>query len=454
LVEKIAAIFPKSMYEAIKENCSVLRSMGGSFTHSLGKLEVISVLFIIVILVSGIGMLMVYYRKVSARLLSYVLIAVVGMQVLFYNEELVIGSRSTQYKTLDSYTEMVERLQVLDDDYYRIKDFGDKRKQSDGTTKLNETLMSNAPFLAGSNCFSVFSSVIEDYNFITYPLFWYNGNSTNSLKSLGRGKSFGDSFLGYKYFWVPYKSDDVEEADGLSYLKKVYEKDENGNDVLLKVGPSGDQFVLYENTMVFPNGYVLPRGDFKFPSPNDKDTANRQANQKALYDFLGGEPYEAVAFPNISQTRELSKKLWNTAAEVKVSAGEIRVQARAQADGECLFLSFVASRGYTVTVNGKRAELIDNDLHFLSVALEEGENEVVFTYSSPYVTYAAIGTCAGAVLLFAAAVVLKKTKFSQKFAPVISCAGVIVAVAVVGFFMVFPTGVFLGKLIELIKLVL
>jgi hypothetical protein len=61
--------------------------------------------------------------------------------------------------------------------------------------KTNETLMGNAPLVAGSNSFSVFSSVIDKYNFVTYPLFWYNGNSTNSLKSLGRGKSFADAFL-------------------------------------------------------------------------------------------------------------------------------------------------------------------------------------------------------------------------------------------------------------------
>ncbi len=456
LVAKITAAFPASWKSGIENICSTLRSMGGSFTHSLGKLEVISVLFIIVTVVTGVGCLLVYYKKVSVRLLSYVLIAVVSMQILFYNGQIVIGNRSTQFQTLDTYVKMVERLQEIDDDYYRIKDFGDNRTQSNGSTKLNETLMSNAPFIAGSNCFSVFSSVIEDYNFTTYPLFWYSGNSTNSLKSLGRGKSFADAFLGYKYFWVPYKSDDVEAADELSYLEKVYtgEKDANGNDILLKEGPSGNQFVLYKNTIVFPNGYVLPRGDFRFPNPNDKVAENRKANQKALYEFLGGTPYSGDGFPGVSQTRALSKILNDVAAEVVVEAGKITAKATAEKDGDCLFLSFVASRGYTVTVNGKKAKLVDNDLHFLSVALEEGENEVVFTYSSPYVKYAAVGTCACAILLFAAVVILKKTKWVQSLAPVISWAGVIVAGLVVAFFMIFPTGVFITKLIELIKLLL
>ena len=95
---------------------------------------------------------------------------------------------------------------------------------------------------------------------------------------------------------------------------------------------------------------------------------------------------DSSAYVTPATAKELSEYLWSRAAEVEVGAGKITAKTTAK-EGECLFLNFVASKGYTVTVNGKTAELVDNDLKFLCVALEEGENTVVFTYSSPYLRY-------------------------------------------------------------------
>ena len=467
LIEKIAAKFPASWKGLIEDACALLKNMDGSFTHSLGNMEIIIALFGVVLVIAGVGCALVYRKKVSLKLLSYVLIFVVGMQVFFYNGQLVIGNLSTQYKTLDSYTAMVERLTEIDDSYYRIKDFGDRSQ--DGVDengnpkyKTNETLMGNAPLVAGSNSFSVFSSVIDEYNFITYPLFWYSGNSTNSLKSLGHSKSFADSFLGYKYYWVPNESDDKKAAEDLGYLKPVYtgEKDDKGKDIPLQEG----NFLLYENTIVLPNAYVLPRGDFRFVALNEilkptdvyaeENRKNRVANQKALYEFLGGTPYTEDEFPSWRKTKTLAEKLRKQDVQAEVSAARITVKATAEKDGECLFMNFVASRGYTVTVNGKKAELIDNDLHFLSVALEAGENEVVFTYTSPYVTYIAVGVAMSILGLCVVALILKKTKWAEKCSSVIAYTGVILAGVVVAFFMIYPTGICLAKLIDFVKILL
>ena len=91
-----------------------------------------------------------------------------------------------------------------------------------------------------------------------------------------------------------------------------------------------------------------------------------------------------------------------------------------------------------MTVNGKKAELIDNDLKFLSVAMEEGENVVEFTYSSPYVKYMLIGGAAAIVALCVLAFVMAKTKLVDRVAPIVAWAGIVLAVAVVAVFMVYP----------------
>ena len=217
------------------------------------------------------------------------------------------------------------------------------------------------------------------------------------------------------------------------------EKDEDGNIVTLHSGA----FYMYENTSVFPLGYTVTDGAFRFPEENI--SANRTKNQLALYKFLGGESGKAETVTT-NMVKTLGKDLWTRAAEVQVGAGEITATVTAE-EGEYLFLNFVASKGYTVTVNGKKAELIDNDLHFLSVTLEEGENVVKFSYSSPYIKYFAAGIAAAVVALLAVALIVKKTKFMQSVSGVIAWTGVALAVGVVLFFMAFPAVVGLIKLI-------
>jgi hypothetical protein len=107
----------------------------------------------------------------------------------------------------------------------------------------------------------------------------------------------------------------------------------------------------------------------------------------------------------------------------------------------------VASKGYTVKVNGKKAELIDNDLKFLQVKLEKGENQVEFVYHSPYVKYALIGVVGAVIGLCAVAFVLKRTKIMEGVvSSVIAWTGIGLAVAVVAFFMLYPTCIWLVKL--------
>ena len=114
-----------------------------------------------------------------------------------------------------------------------------------------------------------------------------------------------------------------------------------------------------------------------------------------------------------------------------------------------MFLNFVASKGYRAYVNGKEKPLVDNDLKFLCVELDEGENVVEFVYESPYPAYALIGVGVGLLGLCAVAVVERKTKWIDQGAGVIAWAGVLLATAVIAFFMIFPTAVGAVKLARL-----
>ena len=404
-----------------KDGLNAERFFSSSFAHSLGGLPTIVLFFLLTALVTVLGILLAKKKRIGLRALSLILTGLVCVQVIFFNEQLVLGNRSDIHVKTAEYQRLSQTLNERDDSYFRVKDVNDK-------------LTSNIPFAGDSNSFSVFSSVIDEDNFVVYNLFGYWGNGKNNLKSTG-GNAFANSFLGCKYYF--YDVAKKTEADGTTYLAPVYEE---GEELL-----EGDTFCVYENTICFPSGYVLPNGEFRFAAENT--SANRTKNQRELYRFLGGNPYDDERSPKVSEVRKLSQKLWENAAEVTVGTGKIKAKVTASA-GECLFLNFVASKGYTVTVNGKKAELIDNDLRFLSVELEEGENEVVFSYSSPYVAYAGVGCALAVVGLLIVAFVVRKERLTARISPVIAWAGVGLAIGVTAFFMAFPTGVWLYKLLR------
>ena len=436
------------------DDSSILNALDGfygRFAHSLGGLEVIVWVFAIVAVIVTLGVVLLSLKKVSPKVISVVLVGVLSVQVVFYNNTLVSGNLSTQHEGVAQYQTLMKTLNERDESYFRVKDYNDK-----WTAPI--------PLSGNANSFSVFSSIIDEDNFVTFQLFGYQGNGQNTFKSAhntgkgNRSDEFGDSFMGYKYFFFyadPNDEDKTvdEQIDKLlknkSYLKKVMTTNEQGEEVQLQ---SGDYYV-FENTIVFPLGYRVEDGEFRFKRDNTNNSTNRKINQAALYQFLRGEvlsEFTDSQYVTPKSATELSEYLWGKAAEVEVGAGKITATVTAE-KGEALFLNFVASKGYTVTVNGKPAKLVDNDLKFLAVDLEEGINHVEFTYHSPYVKYMGFGALVAVVLLLAIWLITTKTKFMQVMEGVIAWAGRALAFAVVSFFMIFPTCVFFVKIIELIK---
>lgn len=424
------------------------QSVSSRFAHALGGVEVVAVFFVLVGILTAVGAILVSKKKLSGRFVSILLLVVVSIQAVFYNNQIVVGNRSQQHTDLQSYHALSTVLNEREDGYFRVKDYSDK-------------FTTNAPFTADSNSFSVFSSVIDSKNFTILELFGYDGNGKNTLKSAhnqnksNRSSVFGDSFLGYKYYLVPYaECDDVNNDFQMKkYVKPVMVEDDYGEVVQLSYG----DFYVFENEIVFPSAYRVASGEFCFEYPNTANATYRKYNQQALYHFLRGKTLQdmqtvtgsaSAELVTAETARELSEYLWDKSAQVEVGAATITAKTTAKA-GEYLFLHFVASEGYQVTVNGKKAELVENDLHFLCVELEEGENTVVFTYHSPFIAYMGVGILASVVLLCAVEFVLKRTKIWQAITPIVSWAGIVVALGVVGFFFVFPTITWLTKLIYL-----
>ncbi|MBQ3020197.1 MAG: YfhO family protein [Clostridia bacterium] len=444
-----------------------LDNSGRSLAWSTGALELVIVPSLIVVTLVCFGALLIKLKKISAKWLSIVLIPIVFMQVFFYNMQWVSGGRSTLHVELNQYSALAKEVNALDEEYFRVKDFGIYYKGD--KDNLNDDYISSkwtacAPLVGGTNAHSGFSSMMAAENFAVFQLFGYNGNGKNAFHSsfnLGKlqwvnkdgsttqyaNEAFADSFMNYKYVFV--SKSQTSRANSKTYLKKVMVKNEAGEEVQL----STKGYCVYENTMVFPLGFrVATTKGYEFVAANENLRVNRRKNQRELYRYLMDMPtitYDTCVTDEMVEA--LSKDLWTRNADVQVGKAKITANVQNAKAGESLMLSFVASEGYTVKVNGKKAKLIENDLCLIQVALEEGDNEIVLEYSSPYKKHVIVGIAGAIIALCLVAVLVHKTKVVDKCSAVISWAGIALGVGLVVFFMIFPTGVAISKVIELIK---
>lgn len=424
----------------------LVRDFSSNFAHSWGAFEIIASVFCVVAVVSTILLVLTANKRISAKLCALSLIPMLALQVGFYNQHLIVGNRSSGYKDVNTYANFVSVLDEKEDgEHYRIYDY-------------DQRMSANVGLFADANAFTVFSSMTDKDAFITWEMFGFRGTGKNSYKSgfSSRKSNYAEelafSFLGYKYIFVPNgKKDEVKKW---KQLKQVEITDENGKKAPLESGG----FSVYENTTVFPLGYKVDNGEFRFAYPNIANATNRKNNQFALYEFLRGESVKTATGQdeiNYESVADLSEYLWQKSAQVVVGAGEITAKVSSDKSGECLMLNFSASEGYQVKVNGKKAKLVDNDLGFLCVALEEGENTVEFVYRSPYVKYFWVGG-GSALLTLAFAILLERVKkvdgaVLRVVYSVIAVAGIVLAILVVSFFMIFPTGLNLYKWLCVVK---
>ena len=455
-----------------------LRNVPGSYAHSLGGADLIMVPFFIVCALLLFGGWLISSKKISVRIMSQILAVLLSIQTVFSCGLMVEGNRSDQHHALEDYKYLSSVISEQDDSgYYRTQDLGRLYYSNDNIRTQN--VWSDCVSLpGGTNAFSVFSSIIDADNYATRNLFAYQGGSAgfkgqHSYQWSYRSDYFASCFMGYKYIYIPNNTPENKEE---LWTVKVFEEkygittkgDKLPREYMSKVMVDGEHLhssnwrFAYKNNAVFPLGYRVSGEPYKFVKEDiENNPFNRRDNLDALYKLLRGKPLASSQkgdqysgeYISLEAVWELSEYLHKEkAADVKVGAGEITAKTTAEKDGEYLLLNFVASKGYNVTVNGKKAKLVDNDLKFLMVELEEGENVVHFTYSSPYVKYAGASLLVSLMAVALVLLLLKKTKILDKCAPVIAWTGIALGVALVAFFMIFPTGIFAAKLVGILRL--
>ena len=195
--------------------------------------------------------------------------------------------------------------------------------------------------------------------------------------------------------------------------------------------------------------------DYSFGSYSDSSstrsiTLRRKDGEKLYADDL--KPYFHVSAMTVSDIQKLKNYLDDNKVEFTLGKNKIIFPEVINAEkGDKLYVGYVSIDGYNVKVNGKNRNLIKNDANFIVVELDEGENKVEITYRSPYIKFIILGILA--MIIISAAVWLIFKKFNKVYKAIetpLAIAAYALAAVLVGFFIVFPTGVFIYKLILLI----
>ena len=481
------------------------------FAHSLGGLEVTAIVFGIVAIIALYGTFLIKKKKIDRRFFAIIMLVIVCGQSAFYTENLVYGNKkeTTDFDRIGVLTDFVKTTD--DGEYTRIKMKQDyltadmpftlhTQAYSVFSSVIDDKNYAPARFFAyggnGSNTIKSYygtffgdcilgnryyisnsSSVERNYTEVVGYDVDKNGNKLDT----GDYRLYKNNYAFPNAFVVGGRAGDFDTDDfknGNLYDKySVLVKALGGKDAAVDIATSpirvsalengayrlsytrheiGNYFVLLDFGDKTSEKYSLGSGENKYDVEN---------NSVCLYKFGSNYSTFTLYFDDATLTADdvrngvslycitdetvkaISAEAQARAGKLTLSAGKISVTVNAE-EGEYLFLNYIALAGHSATVNGKAVDIDDKLLGFMLIPLENGENSVVVSYSSPYVKYAVFGLIAALFVGFAYFILTKKTNiFGGGFAKVIHIAALALCAVVVAIFMVFPLGVFVYKFV-------
>lgn len=481
------------------------------FAHSLGGLEVTAIVFGIVAIIALYGTFLIKNKKIDRRFFAIIMLVIVCGQSAFYTENLVYGNKkeTTDFDRIGVLTDFIKTTD--DGEYSRIKMKQDyltadmpftlhTQAYSVFSSVIDDKNYAPARFFAyggnGSNTIKSYygtffgdcilgnryyisnsASVERNYTAVVgydvdkngnkldtgdYRLYKNNYAFPNAFVVGGRAGDFNtDDFKNgnlYDKYSVLVKALGGKEAtvDVATSPIRVSALEDDAYRLSYTRNELGNYFVVLDFGDKTPAKYSLGSGENKYDVEN---------NSACLYKFGSNYSTFTLYFDDATLTADdvrngvslycitdetvkaISAGAQARAGKSKLSAGTISVTASAE-EGEYLFLNYIALPGHRATVNGKVVDIDDNLLGFMLIPLEKGENNIVVSYSSPYVKYAVFGLIAALLVGFAYLILTKKTMlFGEGFAKVINIAALALCAVVVAVFMVFPLGVFVYKFV-------
>ena len=179
----------------------------------------------------------------------------------------------------------------------------------------------------------------------------------------------------------------IRKNERIAYLEKEIDVKGRQNlylELLLSIDNTKNSEIL-ESTNIYINGKLYRE---KFPEEIDNGLLDlgifEDEKVKIRIEFNKSTYFSVIEVGMLDLDRYESfvanEKLPLT---IDFTRNEIHVQVPSDKAG-VLFLPIAYNDGYDVTVNGTHQEVLDLFDNFLGVKVEEGDNEIVFTYTPPY----------------------------------------------------------------------
>ena len=252
-----------AFFNGVLDGESFTTSFAGRFAHSLGGLEATAIVFGVVALIALLGGVLIYYNKISVKILVPILVVILCSQTVFYSANLVRGNCSSTPATFEEIGLLIDQVEEYEgNNETRVKMYGDY-------------LTACMPFTLHTNAFSVFSSVIDSRNFVPTSFFKFGGNGKNSMKSYN-GAFIGDVIFGNKYM--------ISDRDRYNqYLEERVILDENGAEVTTREWGRSGKYILYKNKYALPHAFAVTPAESEYPA------GTLYGDYDAILKTLGGE---------------------------------------------------------------------------------------------------------------------------------------------------------------------
>ena len=181
----------------------------------------------------------------------------------------------------------------------------------------------------------------------------------------------------------------------------VYDREENG-------------FKVYVNPNAVPMGFLQTTVTGTHHQRMDSQTVGSVLLAAAALDdnyldrFKGR--MDVLDVYNIPNWQESASRLQQSACDrFETTSDGFRAHINAQQAGLVIF-TIPHDKGFSATVDGKKAEIIPCDVSFMGVWVEPGEHEIVFTYKTRMLGLGVAMSAVSAVILAAYVILAKKKK--------------------------------------------
>lgn len=484
------------------DNETYINAFAARFAHSEGGLEATCLIFAGVLCVLAAGVPFLSWGKLSFKPLALACAVLLCGQVCFYDYALVKGN-SNSYDKIAEIGEITDSIAADGDGYERIKFNGDYLSADAPLTlhtnsftvfssMVDEANFAPTSFFGytgnGKNLVRSYYGTLLGDCLLGYEYFITTGNaSLPCYDGEPAYKSISGTYRAYKNEWVfPHafkvsngKLGELDRGDAADYNELlgflgaqtlVYEYDPSVKEsdvkgalcISFKYDKTGTLYVVCdapegveleyctgkawddESAKSINRGQVIKRGHASWYS--NSNMLVRAKNGEAL-DEKELESWFSSFILADDSVQEASEKANLNAVKITLEPNVISAETYADS-GEYLFLNYIALKGHTAYVNGKKVELEKNGLNFMILKLEEGRNEVKIVYRSPYIGYALAGAAIGLLLVFAVLLVYKIQKIKAFVFGGIYYAAIGLCLAILAFFFVMPLALMLFKAVK------